>query len=66
MDNTNSSSSTVSSGRPSLGGNDRQEQAASSIRYVGAKEAKVPLPLVLVLLAALAMAIVAVRHYVQA
>ena len=44
----------------------RPEPASSSIRYVGAKEPTVPLPLVLIVLALLVLAIVAVRHYVQA
>ena len=66
MDNANTSSTKASPGGPSFGGNDRREPAASTIRYVGAKEAKVPLPLVLIVLVVLAIVIVAVRHYLQA
>ena len=65
MDNTNAPSNNIGAGRPSFGANDRREPAGSSIRYVGRKEAKVPLPLVLVLLVVLVTVIVAVRHYFQ-
>jgi hypothetical protein len=66
MDNSNSSSNRIGASTPSLGGKGGLERASSSIRYVGAKEPTVPLPLVLIVLALLVLAIVAVRHYVQA
>jgi hypothetical protein len=65
MDNSNSSLPQSRANRPLPSGNSR-EAAASSIRYVGRKEAKVPLPFVLIIIIAIVIAIVAVRHYVQA
>jgi len=65
MDNTNTSTKKISMGAPRFDGNDRSEPAAASIRYVGRKEAKVPLPVVLFVLVVLAAVIVAIRHYVQ-
>ena len=66
MDTANSSYSKNRAAEPAPSGKGGRETAATSIRYVGRKEARVPLYLVLAILAALAIAIVAVRHYVQA
>jgi len=66
MDNANVSFPKNRAQEPDASGSDRRETAASSIRYSGAKEARVSLPLVLAILAALAVAIIAARHFIQA
>jgi hypothetical protein len=63
MDTANTSYSKNRAAEPTHSGRGGRETAATSIRYVGRKEARVPLYLVLVILAALAVAIVAVQHY---
>jgi len=65
MDNTNTSTDRTSAGAPSAGGNDRREPAAGTIRYAGAKEARVPLPVVLIVFVVFAAVVFAVRHHVQ-
>ncbi len=66
MDTANSSYSKNRAAEPTHNARGGQETAATSIRYAARKDAQVPLYLVLVILAALAIAIVTVRHFVQA
>ena len=65
MDTTHTSTNRIGVRTPLVSNSDRREPASGSIRYVGPKEAKVPLPIVLLVFVVLAVVIVAVRHYVQ-